>query len=150
MIEGDRPSRHGAMMGETLADIAAEGRKSCPPGTPEPCLTCAFRKGTQANQSAGTGVAALNCVLDIDTEDFACHHGMKDGRPTKLCAGYVTARLAPFQFTTDALAALVEKLKSVEDSGPDEVRETFDAWLSSADPAGVMDVYQQARARAKG
>jgi hypothetical protein len=140
----DRPSKHGALLGEALALIAMAGRKDFPGDLPEPCLTCAFREGTMPNQSPGTGSMALNCVLGIDKDRFACHHGMKEGAPSKICAGYIAARLAPWSFTKEVLASLHRDLAAV--SGPDEVRAAFDAWLADADPAGKMDVYQQARA----
>lgn len=96
------------------------------------------------NQMAATGLQALNCVLGIDTDRFACHHGMIDGEPTKLCAGYVAALLAPFEATQVALEWLREALGST--SGPDEVRAEFDAWITQVDPQHLMDDYQRGRA----
>jgi hypothetical protein len=92
---------------------------------------------------AATGQAALNCILDIDPAEFACHHGMKDGEPTRLCAGYIAARLAPFSFTKAALRELAEKLDAQE--GPDQVRAEFDAWLAMVDPRGEKHDYVLAR-----
>jgi hypothetical protein len=142
----DRPSRHGASLGAVLADLAEAGR-AADPTVPEPCGTCAFRRGSMPNQMAGTGIVALNTILGIDTDDFACHHGMEDGEPTRLCAGYIAALLAPFSVTKEALIKLGSRLD--DSSGPDEVRAAFDAWLAEVDPDGKMDVYQLGRAYAR-
>ena len=149
IADGDRPSLHGKLLGEALALMADLGRAEAPMPIPEPCLTCAFRKGSMPNQTAGTGVAALNCVLRIDTDRFACHHGIKNGEPSKLCAGYIAAMLAPFSKVQDILTAFYEELKSFNDATPDEVRAAFDRWLARADPERRLDVYEAARAYAK-
>lgn len=146
---GDRPSRHGKLLGHALATIAAIGRRDAPMPIPECCLTCAFREGSVPNQTAGTGVIALNIVLGIDRDRFACHHGMKDGEPQKICVGYVAAMLAPYSQTKAILAAFYDELKDFDAAGPDEVRAAFDAWLALADPEQRMDVYEAARAYAK-
>jgi hypothetical protein len=144
--EQDRPSRHGALLGEALALIAMAGWKDFPGELREACLTCAFREGSQPNQSTGTGMLALNCVLGIDKDRFACHHGMKNGEPKRICSGYIAAKLAPWSFTKEVLASLYRDLAEIGEDGPDEVRAAFDAWLAQSDPNGEMDVYQQARA----
>ena len=146
MSKRERPSRHGAILGEALSKIAAAGRAYSPTELPDACLTCAFREGCMTNQMAATGMVALNCVIGIDPDRFACHHGMKDGEPSKLCVGYVAAILAPFSFTKEVLCELADKLNT--QCGPDEVRAEFDAWLSETDPDGKMDDYQLARAYA--
>lgn len=64
--DGDRPSKHGQILGSALALVAMAGRKDSPVPLPEPCLTCAFREGSMPNQTAGTGLIALNIVLGID------------------------------------------------------------------------------------
>ena len=145
----DRPSAHGAILGEALADLAKAGSVGVP-NPPEMCATCAFREGCMTNQMAGTGKDALNCVLGIDPNDFACHHGMKDGKPTKLCAGYVMALLAPPAVVQAALLTVKSRLESL--SGPDAIREAFDRWWPTVDPNGEMDNYQLSRAyeRARG
>lgn len=97
--------------------------------------------------TAETGKMALDCVLGIDKDRFACHHGMKEGQPRKLCSGYVAAVLAPWSFTKEVLAAVKAELDATKD-GPDEVRAAFDAWVTETDPAGEMDVYRLARAYA--
>lgn len=147
VIDGDRPSSHGATLGKLLAMLADVGERDSPVPM-ERCLTCAFREGSAPNQTAGTGVVALNCVLGIDKDRFACHHGMKEGEPKRLCSGYIMACLAPFSFVKDALAAFYADLDK-EGGGPDPIREAFDAWLTEVDPDGKMDVYQAARAWAK-
>lgn len=144
--KGDRPSMHGKYLGEALVIIAREGRKQVTPGIiPEPCLTCAFREGTLPNQCAGTGLMALNCTIGVDKDRFACHHGMKDGDPQKLCVGYVAAKLSPFKFTTEVLSALCAQLQRRDDIAEDQIRADFDVWVSVADPDGKLDVYQLAR-----
>jgi hypothetical protein len=86
-------------------------------------------------------------MLGIDKDRFACHHGMKDGQPSKICVGYIAARVAPWSFTKEVLLAMQAELDKI-DGGPDEVRAAFDAWWSGTDPQREMDVYQQARAYA--
>jgi hypothetical protein len=86
---------------------------------------------------------ALNCVLDVDRDDFACHHGMADGWPTKLCAGYLAARSAPWETVKSIMFDLQAELASM--GGPDEVRTAYDAWWSTVDPDRALDVYQLAR-----
>lgn len=147
--DGDRPSRHGAMLGEALALLADLGRRDAPMTIPEACLTCAFRRGTLPNQSAGTGKIALDCVLGIDRDRFACHHGMKEGEPQKLCLGYIAARLAPFSEVKEILRAFYDELTAIDDGSADQVRAAFDAWIDRADPDRRMDVYEAARAYAK-
>lgn len=145
----DRPSRHGKILGAALATIAAIGRRDAPMPIPDCCLTCAFREGSAPNQTAGTGKIALDCLLGIDSDRFACHHGMKDGEPQKICFGYVAARLAPHSQVVAILGAVHDELETVNDSDPDDVRAAFDAWLAGADPKQRMDVYEAARAYAK-
>lgn len=88
---------------------------------------------------------ALDCVLRIDRDRFACHHGMKEGEPKKLCAGYVAALLAPFSEVKEILAAFRDELAGIDD-GNDEVRAAFDKWIDRSDPEHKMDVYEAARA----
>lgn len=145
VIEGDRPSKHGSILGEALALIADLGGRDSPVSLGERCATCAFRKGSVPNQTAGTGTIALNCVLGVDRDRFACHHGMKDGQPNRICVGYIAARLAPFSSVKEVMAVLMGEISKVDD-GADPIRESFDAWLHEVDPSGSMDVYQVARA----
>jgi hypothetical protein len=69
--DGDRPSLHGKMLGKALALMADLGRRDAPMPIPDQCLTCAFLEGSMPNQTAGTGMIALNCVLRIDPDRFA-------------------------------------------------------------------------------
>lgn len=48
-----------------------------------PCATCAFRKGTQANQTAHTIVLARLCVEGM--RSFYCHEA------PQLCRGFIAA-----------------------------------------------------------
>lgn len=145
MSDRERPSKHGKILGDALALLAIAGRKDAPE-LPECCLTCAFRQGCMTNQMAATGKTALDCVLGIDPDRFACHHGMKEGQPSKLCVGYIAAILAPWAFTKEVLAAVKRDLDAMD--GPDEVRAAFDAWHDEANPERKMDDYQLARAYA--
>lgn len=142
MTERDRPSRHGAIFGEALADMAAAGRE-VNPTIPEECATCAFRRGCMTNQMGGTGILALNCAINVDPDDFACHHGMKEGWPTKLCAGYLAATHAPFEVVRDILERTKQRLDAME--GPDCIREEFDAWWATVDPERKLDNYELGR-----
>lgn len=148
--DGDKPTSYGAILGDALALIAAAGRKDMPDGMtlPDACLTCAFREGALPNRMGGTAKQALDCVLGIDRDRFACHHGMKNGEPKRLCAGYLAAMIAPFSFVKEIIKAAHEDLASFDESGPDPVRDDYVRWLSTIDPDGVMDVYQIARAYA--
>jgi hypothetical protein len=147
VIEGDRPSAHGAILGEALALLADLGaRDARMDNWRDRCATCAFRKGTAPNQTAGTGITALNCVLGVDRDRVACHHGMKGGDPQRICVGYMAARLAPFSAVKEILPVLAAELAAHGEPLCDEVREGFDGWLKETDPDGKMDVYQVARA----
>ncbi len=143
-LTGDLPSRHGKLLGETLAAIADAGRF---PEAPDLCATCAFRRGSLPNQIAATGKEALDIVLGIDTADFACHHGMKDGSPTKLCVGALLAKLVPFETVREHIGRLRDKLDAM--SGDDQVRLAFDRWWRSVDPEMTMDAYELANAYAR-
>lgn len=141
----DRPSRHGRVLGQVLAALAEAGRRELP-GMPDPCLTCAFREGSMPNQMASTGMIALNCVMGVDSDRFACHHGMKDGDPKTLCAGYAAAILAPFPTFKAGMEWLAAAL--AETGGDDLTRAEFDEWVKGVDAAG-MDAYQLARLYAR-
>lgn len=147
---GDKPSSYGAILGDALALIAAAGRRDLPPGTTigDACLTCAFREGALPNRMGGTTKMALDCVLGLDRDRFACHHGMKGGEPKRLCAGYVAAMMAPFSFVKEVIASAHKDVAAFEDGAPDPVRDDYVRWLSALDPDGKMDVYQIARAYA--
>ncbi len=143
----ERPSNHGKILGHALALIAMAGRRDAPFELPDMCATCAFREGCMTNQMAATGKVALDCVLGIDKDLFACHHGMKDGSPSKICVGYVAARLAPWSIMVEILNTLKADLDERPDT--DEVRAAFDAWLDEVDPQRKMNDYELARAYTK-
>ena len=145
--ERERPSNHGKILGQALALIAMVGRRDAPFELPDCCLTCAFREGCMPNQMAATGKVALDCVLGIDKDRFACHHGMKAGQPSKLCVGYIAARLAPWSEVKLILETLGRDLATMD--GADEVRAAFDRWLAEIDPHRKMNDYELAREYAK-
>lgn len=148
MTDREKPSTHGKILGEALALISMAGRKDAPFELPECCLTCAFREGCMTNQMAATGKIALDCVLGIDKDRFGCHHGLKDGEPSKLCVGYIAARLAPWSTVKKILFVLNKDLDAM-DHNADEVRTAFDVWLKEIDPENKLDDYQLARLFAK-
>lgn len=142
----ERPSRHGIILGQALADMAKTGAV----GTDllsTMCATCAFREGCMTNGMAATGIDALNIVLGIDDAEFMCHHGMKDGEPTKPCAGAIAAKLAPLPVVQNAVATVAARLDAA--FGPDQIRADFDAWVARADPEGRLDDYKRARLYAR-
>lgn len=142
----DRPSRHGELLGEVLAALAEAGRDNII-GAHDLCATCAFRAGSVPNMCASTGKIALDIAVGLDSDDFACHHGMKEGRPTKGCVGAELAKAAP----RPLLAKLMEDLAAALDgmSGDDEVRAEFDRWWSGIDSEHKLNVYELASAYAR-
>lgn len=141
----ERPSAHGAILGEALSALAQAGAV----GTDllsGMCATCAFRDGCMTNQMAATGQIALNCALGIDQDDFGCHHGLRSGEPTKLCAGWAAARRTPFKVVKATLATVKTRLDAL---GPDQIRAEFDAWAAEVDPQSQMDDYHRARLYAR-
>jgi len=141
----ERPSRHGQALGDALWLLMEAGKKDFPGTPPECCATCAFRRGCMTNQMAATGIVALNCVLGVDRDRFACHHNLKPGgEPAKLCSGYIMATLAPWSFTKEVLEALNAELGK-RDGEPDPVRAAFDAWVEANEPMKTADDYDRAR-----
>lgn len=68
------PSEEGKQLGEQFArfaDAEIEKRKIAFPNHVERCATCAFRRGTTANQCGATLLSALDCLRGDDT--FMCH-----------------------------------------------------------------------------
>lgn len=131
----ERPSLHGQILGQALADVAKAG------GIGETCATCAFREDCMTNTMAATLSEALGCL--ISGEPFGCHHGMVDGQPTKACAGMEAARRAPFPIVQAALEAARVRMAALPAIDP--VRASFDAWAAENDPDDSMDDYQRAR-----
>lgn len=147
--DADRPSAHGRVLGQALALIADLGRKDFPGELAPMCATCAFREGSVPNESCGTGMLAFNCTIGIDKDRFACHHGMKNGEPSRICAGYAAAVIAPWSSVQKVLVWLKEQVDALpksEAGARDEVRERYDQWLAGVDPDGKMSVYEIARA----
>lgn len=138
----ERPSTHGAILGEALARIAESVTGELPQ---ECCATCAFRRGCMTNLMASTGLVAFACAVGADPDPFACHHGMKDGEPTKICAGWLACQLADFDTVKAVGAWLTGQLARLGDGQPDPIREAVDAWLARVDPADRLDDYQRGR-----
>lgn len=148
--EPQKPSDHGAALGAVVSKLADAGY-ALRPDLPERCATCAFKPGVMPNQMASTLLDAYRCVLGIDTDAFACHHGMTEGQPTKLCGGYLAALAAPWTVVKAATEELKIKLDDIS-ANPgrrDEVREAYDAWVAVADPEGRLNAYQLAREHLK-
>lgn len=139
----ERPSRHGQLLGKALAKLAYAGHMASVAPL-DMCATCAFREGCYTNQMAATGLTAFNCAAGIDDSPFGCHHGMKDGEPTKLCAGWIAAKQAPFATLVAVTTDLSEQLAAHGDVA-DSVRAETDAWLAEIDPDGKLDNYQRGR-----
>lgn len=99
------PSPEGAELGGLLArwvDAEMDGPRILRPR----CHDCAFLRGTEPNQIAGTLMTALKCV--IEKEPFYCHseRGVSNG---KLCAGWqalIDAKAAPGRAPWDFLEPL--------------------------------------------
>lgn len=144
----EQPSRHGALLGEMLSALEQAGRREAGVPLPDMCATCAFLPGSMTSQMAATGIEAMNILAGADKDRFACHHGMKDGQPQKLCAGYIAASLAPFSYVKAGVEWLDARLAETADQ-PDEVRAAYQIWLAHEDPAGLLNDYQLARLYAK-
>lgn len=144
-VEMDRPTRHGRLLGQALADIAKHGREVEDEG---PCCgTCAFLPGSLPNQCAGTLRLAMDCLTGVDASSrFACHYGLKEGEPTRRCAGYESALHAPRSLVMEKLTGVYRQLEAAWGGAPDEVRGEFDAWWNQVDPDRKMNIYQLARA----
>ena len=141
---GDRPSRHGALLGDVLVLLAEAGNVGDVEGILDfMCASCAFRGGSIPNTSVGTALTAFNCAIGVDPDRFACHHGMKDGQPQKLCAGYLAAKNAPFEVLKAETVKLQAALSDLGDG--DNTRDEFDKWADEIDPEYKLDVYEISR-----
>lgn len=154
MSDRERPSAHGAIVGETMAQIAQEGRERLTEqgvDVPDLCMTCAFREGCMTNMMAGTLVHAMKIVAGTDDSPFGCHHGLDDnGMPTKYCVGYITAKAASRDVVEEAYRRMGARLDDrMKTDAPDLVREAFDLWVKNVDPNDELDDYQRARLYAK-
>jgi hypothetical protein len=146
VLDRDRPSAHGAILGEFLSALEKAGR-TVDPNIADPCATCAFRQGSMPNQMGGTTLAAFHCTIGTDPAPFGCHHRMKDGTPTHMCAGYAAARLAPFEYVKAELEKTNARLADLPPD--DKLRAEFDAWVATIDPDNRMDDYARSRAYAR-
>lgn len=143
------PSLHGRALGVELARLA-DSQVAAHPDIDERCLTCAFREGTMTNSMAPTLLEAVNCVVGIDDAMFGCHHGLKDGKPTKICAGYVLCMMAPAKERLAAVERAHHALKALGINDDDKTHDQdFLAWQHGHDPDRQLDDYQLARAYAK-
>lgn len=140
----ERPSTHGAILGDALAELA-----NASPIPAEMCATCAFRRGSYPNQSAATGLVALKCATRVDHDAFVCHHGMKGGEPSRMCDGFLAVLLVPDAERQRIVEAMVAKVNAHDGAAPDAVRAACDAWLATVDPEGDLNDHVRARLWAK-
>lgn len=138
----ERPSTHGAIVGEALTAIATSITGKLPEDC---CATCAFRPGCMTNQMASTALVAFKCAVGADSSAFACHHGMKDGEPTKVCAGWLASQLVDFDVVKEITGRMAQALSARREGDPDPIREAFDAWIEQVDPTGTLNDYQRGR-----
>lgn len=134
------PSQHGAALGQALADLAEAGTSDA-----EPCICCAYRRGSMPNQAASTVSAALSCLTSDD--QFYCHHALDpDGNPTRRCAGFERATMAIEHDFSAFKRAMGKALAGVDAVAgrPDAVRADYEQWLLTADPDNRLDDYQRA------
>lgn len=141
-MERERPSTHGAIVGAALTRIAESVTGSLPEDC---CATCAFRPETMTNQMASTVLTAFKCVVGTDPSVFACHHGMTDGEPSKVCAGWLACEAAEFETVKAVVGDMVDALAKISEGDPDPIREAFDRWIAAVDPDGSLNDYQRGR-----
>jgi hypothetical protein len=140
------PSKHGEALGLALADLA-DSQVAANPQIRERCADCALRRGTMPNKMAPTLLEAMKCVLRVDPSHFGCHHGLDaDGNSTKLCAGYLLCRAAPFERAKAAIFQVGAALNEICDTGGDMTDPAFAAWRAQHDPNDKMNDYQRAAA----
>jgi hypothetical protein len=94
----NRPTALGKKIGRYLARLTEKCEKSLRLGgriVPEPCGTCAFRRGTIPNGCEETVSDAMKAVAERD-RTFMCHERPNGEAPTKVCGGFaiVTTALA--------------------------------------------------------
>jgi len=99
----NRPTPEGEALGAQLARLTESALAKLKLDFPkhmEPCVTCAFRRGTLPNRCLSTTMDALKCVME--GVDFMCHHTPKNehGNHTGFCTGYMIARAAVFDSPT--------------------------------------------------
>lgn len=89
----NRPTPEGRTAGKQLARLTERGEKALLMEgrmVPQPCKSCAFRRGTLPNGCEETVLDALKCVLEKERV-FMCHEVPYYTQPTKICAGYAIA-----------------------------------------------------------
>jgi hypothetical protein len=138
----EQPRADGAVLGEAIAALADAGRL-IDPSVPDPCATCAFRRGTMTNMMPTTVLTAFNCATGVDDSPFGCHHGMVDGRPTKKCAGWLAAQAADWPDVNRVLGKLQADLDALPD--PEARPDGYAEWIARIDPEGRLDAYQRGR-----
>lgn len=140
------PSKHGHALGRALADLA-DSQVAANPQIRERCSDCALKNGTMPNMMAPTVLEAMRCVLQIDKAHFGCHHGLdEDGNSTKLCAGYLLCRAAPFQDVKAAILAGNTAVGEVCSEDGDMTDPAFASWRAQHDPDDKLNDYQRAAA----
>ena len=85
-MERNKPCEVGIALGKELARLTAPAIEAA---EHKPCASCAFRAGTYPNGCVTSVADAMKCMLEGHT--FHCHHGMKDGVATRVCAGWKAA-----------------------------------------------------------
>ena len=94
----NRPTEKGRRMGRELVRLWKAAMRAALvnapaealAAVPDRCKTCAFREGTHPNGCEETVMDAVKCVLE--KVPFSCHQELKDGKPTKLCAGWIVTQ----------------------------------------------------------
>lgn len=87
------PTPQGRLLGAQLGrltemEIVIQQRRF-PSMKDKRCASCAFTAGTFPNGCPEAIMDALSCLTT--GEPFYCHHDMEDGKPTKICAGWMYA-----------------------------------------------------------
>ena len=87
------PDTMGTEVGNWLADLYDRAAEDVP-NLPQRCSTCAYRRGTNANNSGQTVADALECVGSRGT--FYCHHGERhfDNEHHNVCEGHRAVELS--------------------------------------------------------
>lgn len=83
MAKPNVPCEEGRALGRELARLAAPAIERA---AAIPCASCAFKEGTVPNGCLETVNGAMECAMG--GKIFWCHHGMKDGSPTRVCRGW--------------------------------------------------------------
>ena len=105
----NRPCEFGRELGRNLAcfaDLAEQKWRDAGVNfIPQRCHSCAFGPGTYPNGCISTVADAMKCIME--RKPFYCHHGIKDGDPPSVCAGWMLLQngdaviKAPWEFSGD-------------------------------------------------